>query len=86
MGYESKLTSKGQTTIPVEIREHLKLKPGDLLEFVPQEHGVLIKARNRSALDLVGILGPPPNGRSVTVEEMEEAIGEAILERYERSL
>ena len=29
----STITSKGQVTIPVEIREKLDLKPGDILEF-----------------------------------------------------
>ena len=27
------LTSKGQTTIPREVREFLKLRPGDRMEF-----------------------------------------------------
>lgn len=28
------LTSKGQTTVPKEIREHLRLHAGDRIEFV----------------------------------------------------
>ena len=35
----STLTSKGQTTIPVEVRRHLRLKPGDKVEFVIDEQG-----------------------------------------------
>jgi antitoxin PrlF len=31
---DSTLTSKGQTTIPKAIREHLDLKPGDRIRFV----------------------------------------------------
>jgi len=32
MSYQSKITSKGQTTIPQEVRDYLKLKPGDRIE------------------------------------------------------
>ena len=31
--YRTKITSKGQVTIPVEIRRKLGIKPGDILEI-----------------------------------------------------
>ena len=37
-----KLTSKGQVTIPVEIREQCGLHPGDEVEFVVDEHGLRV--------------------------------------------
>jgi AbrB family looped-hinge helix DNA binding protein len=43
------LTSKGQTTVPKEVREHLGLKPGDRLRFGIQEDGrVVIEAATLS--------------------------------------
>ncbi|WP_031516974.1 AbrB/MazE/SpoVT family DNA-binding domain-containing protein [Desulfofalx alkaliphila] len=39
----SKLTSKGQTTIPKYVREKLNLKEGDRLVYIPYEDGFLIK-------------------------------------------
>jgi len=36
---KSKITSKGQVTIPKEVRERLGLRPGDELEFL-EENGV----------------------------------------------
>jgi antitoxin PrlF len=35
----AKITSKGQITIPVEIRRSLGVKPGDKLRFERQENG-----------------------------------------------
>jgi AbrB family looped-hinge helix DNA binding protein len=33
------VTSKGQITVPVEIRRSLRVQPGDKLRFEPQENG-----------------------------------------------
>ena len=52
------LTSKGQTTIPREVREFLKLKPGDKMEFKlsPDGQTVILKAANIHVSSLRGIL------------------------------
>lgn len=39
----STVTSKGQTTIPREIREALRIKPGDRLEYVAEGDRVTIR-------------------------------------------
>ncbi|TKT75373.1 type II toxin-antitoxin system PrlF family antitoxin [Aquamicrobium sp. LC103] len=85
MGYQSKVTSKGQTTIPVEVREYLGLKPGDQLVYSVRDGKVELRARNLRAIDLVGMLGKPPNGPK-TLEEIEEGIGEAMAEHAMRGL
>ncbi len=46
----AKITSKGQTTIPVEIRESLNFKPGDLLEWEVSTDGSA-KVRRIQPLD-----------------------------------
>ena len=52
------LTSKGQTTIPREVRDFLKLKSGDKLEFKinPDDKTVIVQAANIHVSDLRGIL------------------------------
>jgi AbrB family looped-hinge helix DNA binding protein len=37
--FRAKITSKGQITVPVEIRKSLGVKSGDHLRFEPQEGG-----------------------------------------------
>jgi AbrB family looped-hinge helix DNA binding protein len=37
--FRAKVTSKGQITVPVEIRKSLGVKPGDKLRFEPQDDG-----------------------------------------------
>jgi AbrB family looped-hinge helix DNA binding protein len=39
----SKITSKGQVTIPVKVREMLKAKAGDFLAFDETAGGVMIR-------------------------------------------
>jgi AbrB family looped-hinge helix DNA binding protein len=41
----SKLTSKGQITIPKPVRDRLGLRPGDMVEFVECADGVRVRRR-----------------------------------------
>ncbi|MGG3451701.1 AbrB/MazE/SpoVT family DNA-binding domain-containing protein [Domibacillus aminovorans] len=43
---EAKVTSKGQITIPIEIRRALNADTGDILSFIVQEEGVFMKKKN----------------------------------------
>jgi AbrB family looped-hinge helix DNA binding protein len=57
MSAESTLTSKGQTTIPKDIRDSLGLKSGDRITFTLMPDGtVQMRVKNRSALALAGSL------------------------------
>ena len=67
------LTSKGQTTIPKEVRDHLHLHPGDKLEFIIEaDGGVVVRSVSRSVTELEGVLPKP--SRPVSLEAMEQAI------------
>jgi antitoxin PrlF len=51
------LTSKGQTTIPKEIRDGLGMKAGDKLTFTLLSDGtIIIRVKNKSLKDLAGTL------------------------------
>jgi len=50
-----KVTRKGQTTIPVEVREKLVIKEGDRLLVEATEHGQIIFTPIRKLEDCAGI-------------------------------
>ncbi len=76
----STLTSKGQTTIPKEVREHLHLQPGDRLEFVLEPGGkATLLPVTLDLMDLYGAL-PKPR-REVSLEEMDQAVREGAIRR-----
>lgn len=51
------LTSKGQTTIPKEIRESLGMKVGDRMTFTLMPDGtVVMRVKNKSITQLAGML------------------------------
>ena len=57
MTTEATLTSKGQTTIPKEIRESLSIQEGDRMTFTLLPNGtVLMRVKNKSALEVGGRL------------------------------
>ena len=70
------LTTKGQITIPKEVRERLGVDAGDRLEFVEQERGVYkVVAATRDVRDLKGMIPKP--AKPVSVEEMKVAVRKA---------
>ncbi len=70
----AKITSKGQVTLPKQVREHLRLEPGDRVDFVVGEDGqVRLKAGRLHVAELKGLLHEPDRP-AVSLEEMEEAI------------
>ena len=80
MGAFTTLTSKGQLTIPKEVREALNLTPGTRF-YVSERNGQVVAVpKNKKLADLVGILGKPPNGVSLSVEDMSEAVMDAAAE------
>lgn len=67
------ITSKGQITIPKEIRKSLNLHVGDKINFIMEESGkVCILPATQDITSLKGIITRP--GKPVTVDEMRKII------------
>jgi antitoxin PrlF len=71
---DSAITTKGQTTIPKAIREHLGLKAGDRVKFFVHPNGSVVLLPKLPASALRGILKSPR--RDVTIEMMNKAVAE----------
>jgi AbrB family looped-hinge helix DNA binding protein len=57
MTTDATLTSKGQTTIPKEIRDSLHMKAGDRLTFtLMPDATVVMRVKNKSITELAGAL------------------------------
>jgi AbrB family looped-hinge helix DNA binding protein len=69
----SSLSSKGQVTIPKPIRDHLKLRTGDRLDFVIEDNRVVVRPGTRDLRTLRGILHRPGR-KPVSVETMDAAV------------
>jgi antitoxin PrlF len=65
MGYFSTISSKGQLTVPQQIRKRLGLTTGDRVEFVVEQDRTVIRPA-RSEINpfekYIGIAGPFPGG------------------------
>ena len=67
------LTSKGQITIPAEVRHDLKVDAGDRVEFIQIAPGRYeFVAATQSITDLKGMFGRPAH--PVSIDDMNKAI------------
>ncbi len=66
------VTSKGQITIPWEIREKMHLSSGSKLEFFCKDDYMIILPINKSLKKLKGILPKPE--KALSCEEMNEIV------------
>jgi antitoxin PrlF len=78
-----KVTSKGQTTIPKEIRDHLELRAGDKLVYAISGDHVILRAKNKSIKSVKGLLYRPGQ-KAVSLKEMDDGIAEGAA-RFDRS-
>jgi antitoxin PrlF len=76
---KSTLTSKGQITVPKEVREKLNLKTGSRVDFVIEPSGrVVLKPFSSNFRALAGIVRSP-HRRPLTLKEIDEAIAKGAM-------
>ena len=81
-------TSRGQITLRKEILQHVGIKPGEKLEIDMLPGGEFRgrAARKKGKIeDVFGMLAGKTDVK-LTIEEMNEAIGDAIVEEFERGV
>lgn len=78
------VTSKGQVTIPKEVRDELGIETGTKLYFVRTAQGYFLKPAGNSILSLAGTVRY--DGPALSIEEMDDAIGLAVAEDNDQIL
>ena len=81
----SKVTSKGQITLPVEMRTEYGIETGDEIVFfrgLDNRPSFYVRQMRGGPIEPLSHWDGPP----VTVAEMDESISEAIAEDYSRSV
>jgi len=82
------VTSRGQVTLRKEFLEHIGVRPGDQIALNKTPNGRLILERARpkgSWDDFIGCLAGKTNVR-LTIDEIDEGIGQGIVDEYEAGL
>lgn len=85
--YQSRMTSKGQVTIPAELRKALGLKSGDRVEFV-QENGSVRVRRAESIVERVAgsfRISSAPLDPDEIREIVETEVAEDVVRRMNES-
>lgn len=75
----STVTSKGQITLPRDVRQALGLDAGDKIDFVEVEGGFKLVALRKDVRALKGRFAGRVE-RPVTIDEMDDAIAQAAAE------
>ena len=78
----AKLSSKGQTTIPKEVRDYLHLSPGDRVLFVIREEEVLLQPVTQTLLDLRGSIKPRrrPEDFDAVRQEVKKRVSRKLVD------
>jgi AbrB family looped-hinge helix DNA binding protein len=83
--FESRVTEKGQITIPVEMRRKLGLKPRDRVCFELEGDSIRLRPAASRIADFAGIATPrnrPEDWRAVR-EEYERLVAADVLDEFQ---
>lgn len=76
------VTSKGQVTVPKDVRDDLGLSPGSVITFTRQPNGdYVLSTRPQGVAQLQGWF--EYGGAAKSIEDLNEAIAEAASEQQE---
>lgn len=82
MSEATRVTEKGQATIPKALREKYGLEPGDEVIWIDTDEGIVVKKRTRSSGR--GMLVPDDISQEKR-EEIAAALAERVRDRRDRN-
>jgi antitoxin PrlF len=75
---ESTVTTKGQTTLPKDVRTALQLHPGDRVRYMILDGGEVRLVRSRPVMQLAGFLKDRTDKRA-SLEDIDAAIAKGAI-------
>lgn len=82
MSKSTRITEKGQATIPKELREKYDLEPGDEVVWLETDEGIVVKKRTKSAGR--GMLIPDDTSEEKR-QEVATELADRVRERRDRN-
>ena len=82
MSESTRVTEKGQATIPHELREKYGINPGDEVVWMDTDEGIVVKKRTRTGGR--GMLVPDDTSDAKR-EEIAEELGQRVRNRRDRN-
>lgn len=76
------LTSKGQLTLPKEIRDRLNLDAGAILDFQIQADNTITARHVQPDARRIRGLFKSPHGEPFTLEQMDEAVSKLLRDEH----
>lgn len=78
------ITSKGQITLPKDVRKKLNLKAGEKVDFRVDEisRTVTMLPLNKKVDDVFGCLRSKYNGKTISIEEMDRKLTEKLRKDF----
>lgn len=80
---KSKLTSQGQISVPVEVREKLGVGPGSVLEWEEQDGQLVVRRAGRYTSEEIN-QALFPKGKGSSVADVKAGIRKHIRKRHAR--
>jgi antitoxin PrlF len=80
--YYGRVSSKGQITLPAEVREELGIKPRDRVAITIQDKAALVRRTYSSIMELYGSV--PALERNLTDEEITQIAAEEAAQAAAR--
>ena len=80
------LTSKGQVTIPLEVRRRLRLKAGDRIVFRFGAAGEVTLTSKRVPFEEIQGMLRNRRRKAVSIREMDRGIAQAVQRRWTRAV
>jgi len=77
----SVLTTKGQMTIPKEVRKALNLKPSEKIIIVVEGNQAVIKPLKGNLLDMGGSIKIPEKKKPINFKKVREEVRKRIAKR-----